>query len=218
MQWTRGIALIAVLAGCSAPPPGTTAVTMPSVEGRLPASAAPMPGKALPAEEGGRPPLPPAGSSEADAGRETQARPPGAGPIEAADGVKIVAVVPVQCPAAGGQPFARWLASAGVVDGRLADAGVDPAGREAVARLVVDWAGGERLLLVHGGMMPNPGHRLVIDSITRPRAEVLQVRGHRVAPQPGTIQPQVIAHPCQVVQLVDPQAARHGEIEFSLLR
>ena len=139
--------------------------------------------------------------------------------IETSGGVSVLAVLPLQCPTAGGRPFARWLATAGVVDERLTSAGVDGTGRDEAARLAVDWARGERLLLVHGGDLPNPGHRLGIDSIRRPPGGAVQVAGRLIAPAPGSIQLQVIANPCQLIHLADPGAAAGtSDIELTLTR
>lgn len=213
------VATVAAMAGCSGPPAasipsrGDVPITVPApstIDKQLPPEAASR-GQS-PAPWPGSPP-PPVGDAPIP-----EARPDKPARIETVGGVAVVAVVPVQCPAGGGQPFARWLATADVVDPRLAAAGVDSRGRAEVARLTVAWTRGERLLLVYGGAMPNPGHRLAVDSIARTPGGALQVRGHRVAPPPGTLQPQVLAHPCQVIQLADPDAARQGAIEFSLAR
>ena len=139
--------------------------------------------------------------------------------IETSGGVSVLAVLPLQCPTAGGRPLARWLATAGVVDERLTSAGVDGTGRDQAARLAVDWARGERLLLVYGGALPNPGHRLGIDSIRRPPGGAVQVGGRLIAPAPGSIQLQVIANPCQLIHLADPGAAAGtSDIELTLTR
>lgn len=226
------VTLAAGLVACSAPPP---AATPPQADGTITAPAPVTTGKRLPVEVA--PSRPPPVPAPVPISPPPQSSPPPSSPppssddapipvgrpakparIEATGGVSVAAVLPLQCPTAGGQPFARWLASADAVDGRLTAAGVDSQGRAEVARLTVDWHRGERLLLVYGGAMPNPGHRLLIDSIARTPAGTLQVRGHRVAPPPGAMLPQVIVHPCQVIQLADPEAARDSTIEFSLAR
>ena len=138
--------------------------------------------------------------------------------IETSGGISVLTVVPLQCLTAGGRPFARWLATADVVDERLGSAGVDDGGRHEAARLAVDWAHGERLLLVYAGAQPNPGHRLVIDSIRRLETRRLRVDGRLIAPAPGSIQLQVIANPCQLIHLADPGADGASDIELTLAR
>lgn len=137
------------------------------------------------------------------------------GGIDTAGGVTIGQIVAANCPDGGGAPFARWVSGDKGLDGRLVEAGVAPDIRQQVA----GWdQAGAGVLLVHGGAAPNPGHRLVIESINRPATGPLQVRGRMVAPAPGSMQAQVLVYPCQLIQVTDPGRERDSSVDLSLGR
>lgn len=145
-------------------------------------------------------------------------------PIETRGGVTVISSLALRCPTGGPRPFARLIASDEAAGLRLAAVGVDAAVRERLKAMKIDWAAGERLLLVYGGSAPNPGYGLVIDAIGRPDSQGddpkavpgdLQVRAHLTQPEPGQLYAQVIVNPCRLIHLRDPAAARGSdEVEF----
>ncbi|MGE0799323.1 MAG: hypothetical protein AB7G13_18920 [Lautropia sp.] len=75
-----------------------------------------------------------------------------------------------------------------------ADAG---AAQRTLAAWRVDFTAGEAVLLVDAGQRPNPGHRLVLGQpAAQLRGDRLEVRAAVERPPAGSIQPQVIVHPC----------------------
>lgn len=136
--------------------------------------------------------------------------------ITTEDGITVVAVRRTYCPAGAGGPLARVFSSAAEAEARLAVLGVAADTRAAIVKPTINWDRGERLLLVHGGMLANPGYRLVVDAISHPAGGLLRVRGRVTPPPPGSIQMQVLVSPCLVIHLADPAASAVSDVELVL--
>ena len=209
------VCLIGAAAGCSVPaaPPATGPVAVPPAASRSDASS-PTEAPRLPLDGSGNG----SGSGSDTAVDRVTAPPPAVTPatIETRNGITVAAVRRTPCPAGGGQAMARLLSSATEADERLAALGVAADTRAAILKSSIGWDRGERLLLVYGGQLPNPGHRLVVDTISRPAGEPLLVRGRVIPPAPGSFHAQVLVSPCLVIQLTDPSTATRRDVELVL--
>ncbi len=127
------------------------------------------------------------------------ARPPAAS-VTLGEGIVAVDSRATQCQGGGDEPAAHLLRSGAALATRLSGLGIDAANREAILDWPTAWEQGEALLIVQAGMQPNPGHRLVVDRLA-PSGSVLQVTAHIDPPARGSLQPQVIVHPCVALRL-----------------